>query len=55
MERSAALAPGASGSKFTAIRAECRFIACTCCAVSEVPQLATTFATPAAVTPIASM
>ena len=44
---SVALAPAASGSKFTTMRPEWRFIVWTCCVVSAVPQLATTSRTPA--------
>src|SRR5437667_53582 len=47
IERSAAFAPAASGSKLTTMRPEWRFKVRTCVFVSAVPQLATTFRTSA--------
>ena len=55
MERSVALTPAWSGSKFTTMRSEWRRRARTWSETSAVPQEAATSRTPALQTPIASM
>ena len=55
MERSAAFAPAASGSKLTTMLPRVPLQRLDLLRVREVPQLATTARKPAAVTPMASM